>query len=460
MKKISLSFLILVVVLCFFFIKRNSFDAERILEQSALKERAFSGQTVEIASADGKVKAYLMEEHSVPIVAVAFGFDKAGKAYETKEGVALLTENSLLDGAGAYSRQDLREIMKEKGIKLNVNADRDRLSFMLSYVKDFEKEAIDVLKAVLYQPHLQAEDLDLTRRQLAAVRRQQKESPTYHLQQLVEEKFYGSHPYGKENIPDEETLKAVKADDIRAYMQTVMGKDNLKIGISGDIYSQEVVALLNDVFANLPEKAITTDLLQFDADFTQDKVETKLNSSAQSFVLFFTRGIKRLDEDFYPLYIADYIFGGSGLNSRLNKAVREEKGLTYGIYSYLTNSDAIDLWSIYFSATPDNAEEAIQIAQQEYLKFYEHGINEDELQMAKKSLLSSFNLRFSSLINVAEMLEVMQVENLGIDFLLKRQNMVEAVTLEQVNAAIKKHFPRSFKANDGVRNFMVIGAKK
>ena len=460
MKKISIGILILAVLIGFFCVRQATFSPERILAHSVFKQKVFSGQTVEVATADKKITAYLMEEHSVPLVAIAFGFDNAGKAYETKVGVALLTESSLLDGAGDYSRQELREIMKEKGIKLSVAADKDRLAFLFSYVKDFEKEAIDVLKAVLYEPHLKADDLDLTRRQLAAMRRQQKENPSYHLQQLVKDKFYHNHPYGKENIPDEKTLEAVDADDIRAYLQTVMGKDKLKIGVSGDIGSQETIALLKDIFSALPDKAKTAELAPYDADFTKEKAEVKLASSAQSFVLLTTHGIKRLDEDFYPLYIADYVFGGSGLNSRLNKAVREEKGLTYGIYSYLTNSDAIDLWNIYFSATPDNAAEALKITEDEYVKFYQKGITADELQMAKKSLLSSFNLRFSSLINIAEMLEMMQVENLGIDFLLKRQSMVEKVTLKEVNKAIQKHLPKTLNAKDGVRSFTVTGEKK
>ena len=95
-----------------------------------------------------------------------------------------------------------------------------------------------------------------------------------------------------------------------------------------------------------------------------------------------------------------------------------------------------------------------------YQKFYEKGLSEDELQHAKQSMLSSFNLRFSSLLNIAQMLELMQVENLGLDFLIKRQSIVEQVTLKQVNDAIKKHLPKSILAEDGVRMFEIKGEKK
>lgn len=439
----------------------KTFDAEKILQQSALKERTFSAEVKEISGADdAKVKAYLMEEHSLPLVAVSFGFDKSGMAYEEKIGTALLAENVLLDGAGDYSRKELREVMKEKGIKIGINAGQDRLSFSLSYVKEFEKEAWQILKAVLYQPRLEEEDLDLARRQLSAARRQRLENPSYHLAKLVDEHFYKEHPYGRENIPDDEILASVTADDISAYLKAGMGKENLKVGISGDMDAKESALFLKEIFGELPERGSLFEIKPFVPDFKEDEAYVNLDTSAQSFVLLAAKGIKRLDKDFYPLYIADYIFGGSGLNSRLNKAVREEQGLTYGIYSYFTNSDAVDLWQIYFSATPENAEKAMAITQNEYQKFYDEGVSAAELEQAKKALLSSFNLRFSSLFNVAQMLELMQVQELGKDFLLKRQRMVEEVNLSDVNRAIREKMPKFLNKSGGVRLFEVIGAKK
>ena len=97
-------------------------DAERILANSKLNGRTFKGEVVPVYADNHTLHAYLMEEHSVPLAAISFGFDKAGTAYEPKEGVALLMESVLLDGAGRFSRKELRETMNEKGIKLSVSA--------------------------------------------------------------------------------------------------------------------------------------------------------------------------------------------------------------------------------------------------------------------------------------------------------------------------------------------------
>ena len=394
-------------------------NAEKILAQSKLGGRTFKGEVQEVSALGGKVRAYLMEEHSVPLAAVSFGFAKAGRAYEPKPGAALLAESVLSDGAGRLDRRELR--------------------------------------AVMYEPHLKREDIELARRQLAVLRQQRRENPQQQLGELVRTEFYGSHPYGREDIPDEKALAAVTAEDIRAYLRSFMGKDNLAAGISGDMDKAEAEAFLAQAFGGLTDKAAGAALPAFAPDFRQEAAVRESDVSAQSFVLALAPGVARLDKDFYPLYVANHIFGGAGLSSRLSRAVREKEGLTYGIYSYFSNSDAGDLWQVYFSATPENTSRIMTLMAEEYGAFYRDGVGDEEVELAKKSLMSSFNLRFASLLDIADMLEQMQVQALGADFLKTRQAQVAAVTAEAVNDAVRRRMPKSFAAGAGMRVFEVSG---
>lgn len=461
MRKVWILLIVLIVaaagVGAWLYYANGRFDAERILAGSKLKERAFAGKVEEVSALDGKVTGYLMEEHSVPLVAVSFGFDKAGSAYEEKEGTALLAESVLLDGAGRYTRRELRALMKEKGIKLSVSSGRDRFSFSLSFVKEFYKDALEVLKAVLYEPRLDKEDLEMAVSQLAAARKRQAESPKHELSEMFRDEFFIGHPYGREDIAETEVLAQVTDKDILAFMEARFAKDTLSLGISGDMDRAEAEAFLSQAFAGLSDKSEALDMAPVEVDFYKKEVKKKSQVSAQSFVLFAAEGVKRLDKDFYPLYVADYIFGGSGLSSRLNKAVREKEGLTYGIYSYFSNSDGIDLWQVSFSASVDNAEKAKVAAEEEYKKFYETGVSAEELALAKESLLSAFNLRFSSNIQIAGMLEQMQAQGLGVDFLNKRQETVAAISLDEVNDAILRRLPKSLGATGGVRVLELTG---
>lgn len=435
-------------------------NAEKILSQSKLKERTFNGHTEEITALNGKLKAYIIEEHSIPLVAISFGFNKAGTAYAPQEGVVLLAENTILDGAGQYSREQLRNIIKEKGIKLNVNSTLDRFEFSLSYVKAFEKEALAILKAVLYSPHLDKENINIVKSQLDAIKSQQKEKPEYHLNKLIRDKFYTNHPYSKEEIPNKDVLSKINKEDIKNYLQNYLTKDNLVIGIAGDIDKSEAEAFITQAFSELKDTNNVKALPELTPDYTIVDSITEVPTSSQSFILYKSQGIQRLDKDFYPLYIANYIFGGSSLSSRLSKSIREQQGLTYGIYSYLTNSDAIDSWQITFSAAPENVEKIKELTQKEYQKFYQNGITLEELSQAKKGLMSSFNLRFASLFNIATQLEQIQVQGLGKDFLQTRQSQIEQVSIEDINRVIKEKMPQTLTPKGKTRIFEIKGVKK
>ena len=152
------------------------------------------------------------------------------------------------------------------------------------------------------------------------------------------------------------------------------------------------------------------------------------------------RGTYRDSVDFYPLYIANYIFGESGLSSRLSKIIREREGLTYGVYTYLSNSDAVALIEGGYSSTPENFEKAKELLKKEWLKLGKEGVSTQELDEAKKSLLNSFYLRFATIDGISDMLTAMQKYNLGIDFLDKRNDYIRNVSNKDVNAAAKKYF--------------------
>ena len=159
-------------------------------------------------------------------------------------------------------------------------------------------------------------------------------------------------------------------------------------------------------------------------------------------VNFAGMGTCRKCEDFYPWYIANYIFGGSGLSSKINMSLREKEGLTYGAYSGLVINDKSNLLAAGFSTTPDNYEKALDMFYEEWQQIAKDGFSEEELVAAKNYLTSSYNLRFASIDGIADMLVMMQKYDLGLDFLQKRNGYVDAVTLQQINDAAAKYFTK------------------
>ncbi len=129
----------------------------------------------------------------------------------------------------------------------------------------------------------------------------------------------------------------------------------------------------------------------------------------------------------------NYILGGGGFSSRLTEEVREKRGLAYGVYSYLADMDKAELITGGVATRNDAIGQSLSIIGDEWQKMKDKGVSEEELDNAKSYLTGAFPLRFTSLGNLSGMLVGMQMQDLGMDFLDKRNSLVEAVTLDDVN---------------------------
>jgi zinc protease len=137
-------------------------------------------------------------------------------------------------------------------------------------------------------------------------------------------------------------------------------------------------------------------------------------------------------------FVLNHILGGSPFSSRLYKEVREARGLAYSVYSGVL---PLDHASIFMSSTgtrADRSGQTLEVMQDEFRKLAETGPTEDELAKAKSYLTGSYGLRFDTSTKIAEQLVGIQLEDLGIDYIEKRNGLVNAVTMDDVKRAAKR----------------------
>ena len=422
-----------------FSLHKNKFDADEILNNSILKNKKFAADVKQV-EADG-LSAYLMEEHSNPIVSINFMFRNCGHANDEKGkfGIANLASDLITAGAGKYDENALHDLMEENGIKIGFGVSKDDFSGYLITPKANYEVAKQLLKQIIFNPHLPENYAEITKAQMLKALQKQQEIPQSVLTLSFNKEIYGNHPYGRNSIGKAEDIKNLSPDDVRDYLKKSFAKQNLLIGIAGDINEEESQKFLTDVFAALPEESENKapEVFDYESSGKDFNVERDL---PQVIAVFSAKGTYRNTKDFYPLYFANYILGESGLTSRLNKVIREEKGLTYGIYSSLVFNDSSAFISGGFSADTENYEQAKSLLLEEWQKMALKGVSNEELALAKKSLIDSFNLRFADISGVSNMLVFMQKYNLGIDFLQKRNDYIRNVTTAEVNDAAARYF--------------------
>ena len=423
----------------------KSFSPQDLIINSELKEKSLALPVREITAPVSKLKAYLLEDKTNPIVSLSFIFKNAGYASdnEYEQGIAQMAAALLTEGAGQYSGQKLKEELESRAINVSFAAQKDDfVGSMLTTSANLGKAA-EFLRLMLEAPRFDEADMVRVRAQMTEALRRQSENPSRVLELKFAEEMYGKHPYSRNPLGRAEDINKITATDLRKFAMDNFSRNNLIIGIAGDVSASDAENLVDKIFAGLPQSGQMNFVRNAEIKF-DGRTKKISKNSGQNMFMGAMRGVGRNDEDFYPLYVANYIWGGAGLTSRLSQQIREKEALTYGIYSYLGVDDKSPLLVVAFASTADKFVKAEKLLAEETERMQRKGVSTEELLAAKNYLTASYNLRFASIENISEILTAMQKYNLGLDFLQKRNDYVSNVRLEQVNAVAKKYFDKDY----------------
>ena len=452
--KVLLALLLVGAGLYYFYQKKMVFHPQELVENSVLNNRSFSIPVQEIRSPKYGIQAYLLEDKSNPIISVSFLFKNAGYASDNpnEQGIANMMASLLTDGAGDLDSQAFKEEMESNAIGISFSAGKDDFSGALLTTNDNQKKAYELLRLALSEPRFDADDIRRVQAELLESLKRQKEHPGSILGLEFSKELYGKHPYARNPIGVAENILKVDKGKLQVFMADYFSRQNLLVGIAGDITPFEAEQMLDSVFGVLAESGRVNFVREAELDFN-GRSRTIEMPAGQNIVMKAAAGVGRNHEDFYPLFVANHILGGSGLSSRLSQAIREKEGLTYGVYSYLVLDDKAPVIMASFSSTADKYARAEELFAEQWQNFGRNGVSAEELAQAKDYLVASYNLRFASIASIADILTAMQKYNLGLDFLQKRNDYVQQVTQEQVNNAARKYFNKDKLVSVSIGSF-------
>ena len=397
-----------------------------------------SATTIERVVSPGGIEAWLVHEPAVPLIAINFAFsggtvqDPAGKA-----GTAQLVAATLDDGVGDLDSKTFHDRLERKAIELQFSADRETLRGSMRTLTENRDEAFEDLRLSLNAPRFDASDVELNRAQILSNLRRASASPNDIANRRWWETAFAGHPYGRPVNGTVESVPTITVDDMKAYTQRVLARDNLKVAIVGDIDADTAKAMLDRVFGLLPAKAQLAPVAAISPQGLGRRIVVNLDVP-QSVVEFGGAGIARKDPDFMAAYIVNHILGGGSFASRLYQEVREKRGLAYSVSDSLL---WLDHTAVFLGATAtrdDRTGETLDLIQKEIRRLAQDGPTADELAKAKSYLNSSFALNLDTSSKVASLLVQLQLDDLGIDYISQRQQMIAAVTLDDAKRVARR----------------------
>ncbi len=386
----------------------------------------------------GGIEAWLVEDHSNPVISFDLSF-RGGSALnpQGKEGLANMVAGLIDEGAGDLDSQAFQGVLDDRSISLRFTASQDSFGGELFTLSENRALAFKLLRLALTQPRFDSEPVERIRAQISAGLARSAENPDSIAGRTLRSLFFPDHPYGRPGEGTLDSVAAITVADMRGFVARRFARDTLVVGVVGDIAPEDLASLLDETFLDLPATAQTTAVAETDPQGDGALVVVE-RDVPQSVVAFGHAGIKRDDRDYYAAYVVNYILGGGGFSSRLYEEVREKRGLAYSVYSYLNPLDRSALVLGGVATQNGRVATSLDLIRQEWRRMAEEGPSESELENAKTFLTGSFPLRFSSSSRISGMLVGMQLQRLGIDYLDRRNSLIEAVTLEDARRAAKR----------------------
>ncbi|MEQ8747243.1 pitrilysin family protein [Pyruvatibacter sp.] len=389
---------------------------------------------IEPVTGQSGITSWLVSEDAVPIVALEVLFHAGSHLDpEGKAGLADMTANLMTEGAGDLDSQAFAARLRDLNVSLSVSAGRDTIQIQMRTLSQNVEEAFELVRMALLEPRFDDTAIARVRAQsLAGLARDAEDPDTVAYRTFFADVFAG-HPYASSPSGTPDSIAAITADDLRAYAAQAFARDNISVAVVGDISADALGLLIDKTFSALPETTQRNDPASV-APLTPGITLVERNNP-QTVIVFGMDGMTRDDPDFIPAFVMNYVLGGGSFVSRMFKEVREERGLVYSVYTSLYPLSHGGLLLGYLASGNETAAQALDVARAQIAAVASDGITAEELDTAKTFLTGSYALRFDTSSSIAGQLAAIQFEDLGIDYVERRNALVEAVTLDDITRA-------------------------
>ena len=381
------------------------------------------------------------ERPAVPIVAVRV-LMRAGAVYDPAEraGLANLTGAVLTRGTAKRTGPELDSAIEFVGGSLQAGAGRDSLTVSLTAQKKDLTLGLDLVSEVILSPALP--DGEVTRKVSeiqAAIKRSDEDPGTVAARALGRLVFQG-HPYGSPVEGTRESVARLTRDDVVKFYREHARPDTTVIAVVGAVTVDEA---RREIMARFGSWTRPTDALSSVVPATASaskREETVKRELTQTTIMFGRQAVLQTDPDYFPLSVASYVLGG-GSASRLYTRVREESGLAYSVYSWVSPWRYGSSFAVSAQTRTAEAPKVVAMIREELARMGREPVGDRELALAKQYLIGSFPMRLDTSGKVADFLVAVEDRGLGLDYGDRYKERIGKVTAADVQRVAVKYFP-------------------
>ncbi len=379
------------------------------------------------------IRLYLHEDHELPLVEISAMVgtgtlvDPADKTGMADLFAALLRTG----GAGQLTPEAFDRRLEQMAADFVVSADSYTTTMELSLRQANLAEGLSMLAEALRHPGFDPYRFELARRQAVELVRRQDDQPGAVASRALMRALYGEHPLGR--TPTVESLQAVTREDLVQLHRRSVHPDNLWLGITGDFDSGKLRQTLAEIFGDWQTRGGDVQVIPPLVDGAPAAVWVAEKDIPQTSILFGEVGVDKDNPDLQPIRVMNFILGGGGFNSRLMREVRSNRGLAYSVYSYFQVGRWLPGPFIAGCETKSESTAAVVRLMREIMEDMRRTpVSDEELQLAKESLINSFVFAFTDSHQVVAQQMRLDYYNYPEGYLQTYRDKIAEVTVDDV----------------------------
>ena len=371
----------------------------------------------------------------------------AGSIYESpaQNGLASLAAGALKTGTHSRDFDAIHRALEDVGADLGFRGHIHKLGFSGKSLAEDLGLLLEVASDALRNPVFPAEHVDRLRGERLTWLQYSSFDTRYRAAKAMREALYPkSHPYHFGAYGREETVSALRAEDLRAYHAAYFGPRGMILVIVGAVEAKQAIELATDAFGDWcnPEQPAAARATEPATGGEVERQTVFVAGKTQSDICMGVVGPARAAADYVAAQLANSILGEFGMMGRIGKSVREEKGLAYYAYSRLGGGHGPDPWTISAGVNPENVELTIASMIEETERLTTDLVSDEDLADNQSYFTGRMPLQLESNEGIASSIHSMESFGLGLDYLANYDDLIYGVTREDLLRAAQAYLPR------------------
>lgn len=388
---------------------------------------------------DNGLVVLVVPKRDLPLVSVTV-VAKAGSSADPEglSGLAGVAGDLLRSGTKTRNAQALADEVETQGAHLEVRVEEDALTVSSLALADRWPSVFDVVADVVMNSTFAADELERVRKRRLAALVEEADDPESVAARTMRETVFGHHPYGHTVLGNEQAVSKISRDDVVAFAKSHLRPANAAVIVVGDVTASQAFAAVEQRLGGWRGASGASPRLPPAAPQPAKVILVPRAEAPQSQLLVGQLGIARDSADYYATLVMNEILGGM-FNSRLNMNLREDKGFTYGAYSYFDAHRFAGIFVAGAGVRTDATLPALKEMFTEIAGMRNGDVSDAELVHAKEGFALSLPARFQTIGSIAAMVSNIYLYDFPLDYYRELPKKIRSVTRQDVRRTAVTH---------------------